>query len=198
MRPQDAKVRIGEWTAEVETRIESLRAARKGEGQSLTKRNAHALAGEWYQWYVARHKENPGTPDHWRTMWDVLISELENHAAEEVNEQRWRDLEWTRDPKVRAGIRPVIADEAKTAQFLASKGVVLTSEAQALFLDCVLDEFIAAILLLERRALGDYSEDERPLQFPKFSGRSVKSTTSVTPMALFAEWVKARDLLLRA
>ena len=69
-------------------------------------------------------------------------------------------MQWTRDPKVRARIRPVIADEAKTAQFLASKGVVLTSETHALFLDSVLDEFIAAILLLERRALGDYSEDE--------------------------------------
>jgi hypothetical protein len=42
----EAKVRISEWTAEVETRIASLRAARNGEGQSLTKRNAHALAGE--------------------------------------------------------------------------------------------------------------------------------------------------------
>src|SRR5262245_33949110 len=153
----EAKVRVSEWTAEVETRIASLRAARNGEGQSLTKRNALALAGEWYQWYVARHEENPGIPEHWRTMWDVLLSELESHAAEEVHERPWRDLDWTRDPQVRAGIRPVIADEAKTAQFLASKGVVLNSEAHALFLDCVLDEFIAAILLLERRALGDYA-----------------------------------------
>jgi hypothetical protein len=87
----EAKVRISEWTAEVETRIASLRTARNGEGQSLTKRNAHALAGEWYQWYVARHEENPGTPEHWRTMWDVLISELEDHAAEEVHEKPWRD-----------------------------------------------------------------------------------------------------------
>jgi integrase len=189
----EAKVRISEWTAEVETRIASLRAARNGEGQSLTKRNAHALAGEWYQWYVSRYEEDPGTPEHWRTMWDVLILELESHAGKEVHEKPWRDLEWTHDPKVRAGIRPVIADEAKTAQFLASKGVVLTSEAQALFLDCVLDEFIAAMLLLERRALGDYSEDDRLAQFPKFNGQSVKASTGLTPMTLFAEWVKARQ-----
>jgi hypothetical protein len=192
-RPQEAKARHAEWVAEVETRIASIRAARNGEGQSLTKRNAHALAGEWYQWYVARHEKNPGTPEHWRTTWDVLISELEDHAAEEVHEKPWRDLGWTRDPKVRAGIRPVIADEAKTAQFLASKGVVLNGEAQALFLDCVLDEFIAATLPLERRALGDYSEDERPWQFPKFNGQSVKASTGLKPMTLFAEWIKARQ-----
>jgi site-specific recombinase XerD len=191
-RPAEAKVRISEWTAEVETRIASLRAARNGEGQSLTKRNAHALAGEWYQWYVARHEENPGTPEPWRAMWDVLILELESHASAEVHKEPWKDLEWTRDPKVRAAIRPLIADEAKTAQFLANKGVVLTGEAQALFLDCVLDEFIAAILLLERRSLGDYSEDERPAQFPKFNGRAVaRVATGVTPWSLFEPWVKA-------
>jgi hypothetical protein len=32
-RPQDAKVRVSEWTAEVETRIATIRAAK---GQSLT------------------------------------------------------------------------------------------------------------------------------------------------------------------
>jgi len=121
----------------------------------------------------------------------VLILELESHASTEVHEKPWKDLEWTRDPEVRAGIRPIVADEAKTAQFLAIRGVVLTNEAQALFLDCVLDEFIAAILLLERRALGDYSTDERPSQFPKFSGRSVKPGSGMSPWTLFEAWVKA-------
>src|SRR5262249_17300094 len=109
-----------------------------------------------------------------------------------VRKEPWRNLEWTRDPEVREGIRPLIADEAKTAQFLANKGVVLTTEAQALFLDCVLDEFIVAVLLLERRALGDYSEDDRPAQFPKYNGRAVAHVaTGVTPWSLFEAWVKA-------
>jgi hypothetical protein len=101
----------------------------------------------------------------------VLISKLDEHAPEQVLENAWRDLEWTRDPEVRAGVRPVIADEAKTAQFPASKGTVLSNEAQALVLDCVLDEFIAAILCLERLAAGNYEPDERPSQFPEVSGR---------------------------
>jgi hypothetical protein len=73
-RPQDAKVRIGEWTAEVETRIATIRAAQRGEGQSLTQRQAFALAGEWYGWYVGRHEENPGTPEHWNDLWVALTS----------------------------------------------------------------------------------------------------------------------------
>jgi hypothetical protein len=54
MKPQEAKVRIGEFTATVETQIAAIRAAQRGEGQSLTQRQAFALAGEWYVWFVAR------------------------------------------------------------------------------------------------------------------------------------------------
>jgi integrase len=91
-------------------------------------------------------------------------------------------------------MRPLIADEAKTAQFLASKGVVLNTEAQALFLDCVLDEFMGAILLLERRANRDYSVDMRLAEFPKFDSKMiVRSGGKVSPWQLFEAWVKARQ-----
>jgi len=104
MRP--AKVRIAEFMAETETRIAAIRAAQRGEGQSLTQRQALALAGEWYVWYVARHEENPGPIEHWRVLLDVLIDRLEDHAPQWVIEDGWRDLEWTREPQVRAGMRP--------------------------------------------------------------------------------------------
>ena len=91
----EAKILISEFLAEVETRIATIRAAQRGEGQSLSQRQAFALAGEWYVWYVGRHEENPGTAEHWRTMWDVLILELESHASPEVHEKPWKDLEWT-------------------------------------------------------------------------------------------------------
>jgi integrase len=194
MRPQQAKVRISEFSAEVESRIEAIRTAKRGEGRSLTQRQAFALAGEWYVWYVAQYEENPGTVKHWRVMWDVLIARLEDHASDWVTEEGWRDLEWTREPEVRAGVRPLIADEAKTAQFLTSKGVVLSKEAQVLFLDCVLDEFMAAILLLERRANRDYSVDTRLAEFPKFDGRKIaQSTSKLSPWQLFDAWVRARQ-----
>jgi hypothetical protein len=44
----EAKTRCGEWTAEVETRIATLRAQSNGEVQPLTKLNAIALGGRWY------------------------------------------------------------------------------------------------------------------------------------------------------
>src|SRR5262245_45475502 len=76
--PAEAKVRISEWTAEVETRIATIRAAQKGERQPLSQRQAFALAGEWYVWYVGRHEENPGTPGKWNDLWVALIDRLED------------------------------------------------------------------------------------------------------------------------
>ena len=35
--------------------IGAIRAERTGEGITLTPRQARALAGEWYEWFIARH-----------------------------------------------------------------------------------------------------------------------------------------------
>jgi hypothetical protein len=58
-----AKARLGQWQAEVETQIERIRAAAKGIGQPLTVRNALALSGRWYEWFLARHDDDPGSPE---------------------------------------------------------------------------------------------------------------------------------------
>jgi hypothetical protein len=55
-----AKTQIHEWLAEIESRIASIRAARRGGGRALTKKQALALAGEWYVWFVKRHEDAPG------------------------------------------------------------------------------------------------------------------------------------------
>ena len=174
---QQAKAQHQDWSAEVETRIAAIRAAAKGEGHPLTQRQAHALAGEWYKWFVARHEENPGTPEHWQELSEVLVNLLEDYASD-----------W-----VEGDIRPQLADEAKTAQFLASKGVVLNHEAMALFLDCVLHDFMAALRRLNRLASGDYRPDERPTTFPPFTAAPKHHKQSgLTPWALFEAYVDAK------
>ena len=52
-------------------------------------------------------------------------------------------------------LHPGLADEAKTAQFLAGKWEVLTPAAMTLFLDAVFREIGEAVNLLRRRAYGD-------------------------------------------
>ena len=43
-----ARAKHREWSSEIEARIANIRAARKGEGRTLTPKEARALAGEWY------------------------------------------------------------------------------------------------------------------------------------------------------
>jgi hypothetical protein len=45
------------WVAEISRRIEALRAEGRGDGVDLSRKDALALAGEWYLWFVARHED---------------------------------------------------------------------------------------------------------------------------------------------
>jgi hypothetical protein len=101
--------------------------------------------------------------------------------------------DWERDPEVRKGIRPVLADMGHTTQFLASRAIALTNNAHALFLDFALDNYIQALLLLQRRARGDYEPDELPKSFPKFAPQRQRTATGLSPRELFDAWVKARQ-----
>jgi hypothetical protein len=48
----EAKQKFREWETEVDGRIAAIRAERTGEGIALTPRQARALAGEWFEWFV--------------------------------------------------------------------------------------------------------------------------------------------------
>jgi hypothetical protein len=122
--------------------------------------------------------------------WWALVDAMLDHAPDEVRAEPIRDLAWTRDPEVRSGIRPVLADRGHTAQFLADRGISLTNSAMTLFIDCVLDNYSAALLLLERRAKGDYEPDELPKSFLSFSPNHSRS--GLTPWELFEGWIKAK------
>ena len=190
--PEVAKQKFREWETEVASRIASIRAVQRGTGIDLTRKDALGLAGEWYEWFVAHHEDDPGDPEHWSLGFSLLMDDLLEDAPDEVKEQPISDLEWTRHPDVRARVRPVVADRADTAQFLASRGIALTNEARTLFLDCVLDNYITALLQLQSRAKGDYSPDEFTKRFPKFSSPAPGVDGDQSPWALFEAWVKAR------
>lgn len=196
----EAKTRLGEWTAEIETRIETLRAAARGDGQPLTHRNAHALAGRWYNWYIAQYEDDPGSPERWEELRDQYAwNVLRPHAPEEyeINPSADKKWEWARKPEVRAGVRPLIAQEARVASFLASEGIVLNSDAYALFVDAVSDNLPQALWLLERRARGDYSPDDTPDSFPAFTPNRVYKAQGLDCWQLFEVFVAASQLAPR-
>jgi hypothetical protein len=172
-----AKALHREWLNLIESRITNIRAERRGEGRSLAPQQARALAAEWYAWFVKHMEANGWRKDAWHAyrdrMWEGLYSVAEGFG----------------DPFDHANashVRPVIADEGKTAQFLAAKGLPLDPSSRDLFLDYVARDFFAALDLLTRRAEGDFGRDAYPDRFPK-PGRAVDP--SLTAWSLFEKWI---------
>ncbi|MBR0905536.1 hypothetical protein [Bradyrhizobium liaoningense] len=189
----EAKARLGEWEAEVETRIATLRAQRNGEGQPLTRLNAIALAGRWYLWFVKQHEADPGKPGYWKGLGDIMVWEvIRPHAPDSYEEDPRSDpnWNWAKEPDVREAVRPLIAEEARVATFLASEGKALNPTAYALFVDAVSDNLLPAFSLLEKRAHGDYSRDETPDTFPVFNAGPVRAS-GVGCWELFEAYVHA-------
>jgi hypothetical protein len=190
-----AKALHGQWLAEVETRIERIRAAAKGTSQPLTQRNALALAGEWYKWFVAEHENSPGTPEHWDDRKEHLLERvLYPHAPVEHLENPNADPSWpwTQWPEVREAVRPEVAEMALTASFLASEGLALTTDARILFVDAVSERLFSAYALLERRAKGDYSRDTYPDTFPAYVDQRRVASNGMSCWDLFGAYVSAR------
>jgi integrase len=187
-----AKALHGEWLAEVEVRIERIRAAAKGEGQPLTKLNALALAGRWYSWFLEQHQGDLRTPTHWGDRKDHFIWQvLAPHAPEEHHgvhaDPCWP---WVNNPEVRAAIAPRVRELALTASFLASEGLPLTAEADALFVAAVSDNLPRAYDVLERRSWGDHSPDLTPETFPTYQDAQ-NSAAGIGCWALFGAYVDA-------
>jgi hypothetical protein len=137
-KSHEAKRLFGDWLAEVEGRIASIRAARDGTGISLTSRQARKLAGDWYDWFLARRER----VTHWQ------LDEWRDKAQEAMMEFGYDPAEFDdlcRDePELLEIVHPVLSDLGETAQFLALKQLALTSEARKRFLDFVCTEMRTA------------------------------------------------------
>ncbi len=181
-----ARTKYREWSSEIEVRIANIRAARKGEGRTLTPKEARALAGEWYEWFTAREAASNWSADVWEDYQAHVRFELYGPAmAGGVHSGDPLDF-WERDSGMRDRVRPIIADEAKSQQFLAAKRLSLDSASLNMFLDYATRDFFKALALLARRARGDYGPDKWVEQFPR-SERT--ADPGLTPWSLFERWI---------
>ena len=181
-----ARARHREWSSEIEARIANIRAEREGAGRTLAPTQARALAGEWYGWFTARMATNKWPADVWEDYQALVRSELYGPAmAGGVFSGDPLDF-WERDSDMRARVRPIIADEAKSHQFLAAKRIVLDPASLAMFLDYLTRDFFAAVALLARRGRGDYGPDKWVEQFPR---HETSTDPNLTPWTLFERWI---------
>jgi hypothetical protein len=175
--PSAARVAWAEWSAEIDARVEALRAAAKEQGRPLTRINALALAGTWYAWWLQQHENDLRPSSRWARLrdhlqWEVIGREApDEYKRDSDADPHW---EWAKAPEIRDKVRPVIVEMARTASFLASVGISLNAAAHKLFTDAVSDLLYQALCVLEQRADGDHTPDETPKSFPKFDDRSAE------------------------
>jgi hypothetical protein len=181
----NAKQEFRNWEAEVAGRITAIRAERTGEGIALTSRQARALAGEWYEWFVVRLRD----AETWEDLRDRVHEALKETVGYDAWERSHPDDLWSQDEDLRKEVRPVLADVGETAQFLTVKGLSLNSEARDRFLDWLYDDLAAALRKLIRVAQGDYSDDKYAERFPK----SAAADSGETPQQLFDKWVAEKQ-----
>ena len=175
-----------DWEAEVDGRIAAIRAERSGEGVALTPTQARALAGEWYEWFLAKHPESD--PQKWEDLRDRVHGALREAAGDQEWERSDPDDLWREDEELRRALRPVLADLGETAQFLALKRLVLNNEARERFLDWLYDDLAEALRKLVRVGGGDYEDTGYAKRFPKFSAPD----SGETPRQLFEAWASER------
>jgi hypothetical protein len=185
---QDAERQFYEWEAETNARIGAIRAQRTGEGTPLTRQQARALAGEWYDWFLARHASSEKN-------WDEMRDQVHDAMRTAVGEKRWEDEHsdelWEQDEELRRAVRPVLADVGETAQFLATNGRVLNNTAREAFLDFLYKDLAEALRRLIRISEGDYSPDRYRDRFPKLE----HETRGDTPYNCSTVGVLNRNLL---
>ncbi len=129
--PQEAKRQFHEWQTEVGGRIDAIRAERTGDGIALTPRQARALAGEWYEWFITRHPISD--QQKWKDVRDQVHEALREAVGDDEWERNDPDDLWREDEELRKAVRSVLADVGETAQFLAMKGQTLNGEALGSF-----------------------------------------------------------------
>lgn len=160
-----AKAEFAAWLTAIEDRIAMLRAMADQTPVTLSKRQARALAGEWYKAKKAQYEENPGRPVDW---W-FSREELEPDDPEDREEGRIRPTAW------------LITERDA---LLLAKGLRLTPSSADALLQEMGDLWLELCALMERRARGDYGPDpiEPTLPAPDTAPRKPSVPVSITQL----------------
>lgn len=141
----------------LDERWRSLRAGRR----DLSRREAVALAGEWYRWFIERQEavleDNPDAYSFLHDALDLVRSSV-----------RGRDefFDESRSSFLRRRVHDHLIKAAYVPEFLSSRCITLTEEGQAVFLDLIENEYEAALYRLGRYAAGDFTADPHLSELP--------------------------------
>lgn len=169
--PAEAKRRHAEVALEVDAEWDRLRAAlRLGEGSrdperrpqliSLTQKDAHALAGEFYREFVAENEANPGSADRWTERLLAMATALPLSRREPgAPSHIWN---YSMQPNMVAA--RMFSREVRS--FLERRNLALNTLGFRLLSSAVALAMRDAALRLRRNADGDYSPDAAGADHP--------------------------------
>jgi hypothetical protein len=156
--------------------------------QSLTHKEASALVGRWYRWFVPIFEDDPGDdPEAWG-MWADELRDLARWGFGGPDD----DEDAPRPRGVEKRIVAFLHDRARVDAFFEAEAVRLSDEGMGAFIAALEGEFFAAMRLLAHRTRRDYSPDTRPQRFPKWvkseapAKASSKAASSLT--GLVEDW----------
>ena len=164
-----AKAEYAAWLTAIEDRIAMLRAMADQTPVTLSKRQARALAGEWYKAKVAQHEDDPGREADW---W-FSREELEPDDPEEREAGRIRPTAW------------LITERDA---LLLAKGLRLTAGSGDDLLQEMGDLWLSLCDLMERRAQGDYGKDPLVETLPALEAAPRKASVAVSVTQLFEDY----------
>lgn len=162
----------------------------------LTLKEASALAGLWYRWFVPIFEEDPGdNPAAW-IMWAEQLHDIDLRFRPE-HDERDIDPSTPRSPAARRHVTKFLMERGRVAEFLKANDIRLTDEQTSTFLEALEVEFVAAMRLLARRAGRDFGRDKWSERFPEWKASPAPSTAakevaggSVTVTGVLAGWWK--------
>lgn len=179
----EARERYATVAAEVAAEWARLRSR----PEALSKRDALALAGQWYVWFTAQHEDEPGDDDFgWAQLAEQLAS-FDQRSSPLLDDRDETSAEYRRKPKTQVAVRAFLTEHGRTDAFLREAGVNLSSEGLASFYDAIEPQFFAAMRLLAKRVGGDYSRDAYRERFPLRRTNNA-AARGVTLHELFDRW----------
>jgi integrase len=162
LSPEEANEACATWVKSIRARFKALAKGQSGHLDVLTHRDAAALVGLWYREFLARHEPAPGNETD-------LNAALDAHLMDEPEPEE-------------------VAGQLKADAWLASKGYALDPASRTLFIEILAERYPDALVLLLRRARGDYGPDPIAAVFPTLEPASIKNASAVSIRALFDQW----------
>jgi len=153
--PVEAKERSPEALASLRALLASVEATYRDQNVTLTERQVRALAGAWYASEIAKWADDPGPVSRWERNETFLLDQLETEGEPSADPDTWTQV-------------VVLSEEDRhdAATLLASTGLPGHKDAIERVGLAVWEAKRELSQVMQRRARGDWSEDDNLRKFP--------------------------------